>query len=47
MQRLMSISHTRQEHICRLEQCSEQSEQEHVNRVRPETVSDYEAHPNA
>ena len=45
--RIMSIGHIEQEHICRLEQCSEQSEQEHVSRVRLETVGDYAAHPNA
>ena len=47
MQRLMSISHIQQEHKCRLEQCSEQSEQEHVSHVHPGTVSDYAVDPNA
>ena len=47
VKRIMSTSHIVQEHICRLAQCSEQSGPEHVSRVRPETVGDCAADPNA
>ena len=47
VKRIMSISHIRQEHKCRLELCSEQSEQAHGCRAGPETVAYDAEHPNA
>ena len=47
VKRIDCISHIEQEHKCRLEQCSEQSEQEHVSRAGPETVAYDAEHLNA